>query len=133
MPIRTYINVNNRRLNPVFIQTVRSQLNVNKHQPDLIPRTHRSGGQAISWVLGVPGASACLLEATIPYSTKACDEKMAAGPPTPGYCSREVQSCFVFFMYLCRVLRQPGYVEASKYVEARNGKSAAVGMYVARA
>lgn len=50
----------------------------------------RSGGQALSWVLGVPGASACLLEATVPYSTTACDEKMAAGPPAPGYCSREV-------------------------------------------
>lgn len=42
-------------------------------------------------MLGVPGASTCLLEATIPYSFKAFDEKMAAGPPAPGYCSREVK------------------------------------------
>ncbi|CAN0383707.1 unnamed protein product, partial [Hapterophycus canaliculatus] len=52
----------------------------------------RSGGQAISWLLGVSGASACLLEATVPYALKACEEKMAAGPPAPGYCSREVSS-----------------------------------------
>lgn len=56
----------------------------------------RSGGQAISWLLGVSGASACLLEASIPYSLKACEEKMAAGPPAPGYCSREVHKAYSF-------------------------------------
>eukprot|EP00903_Cladosiphon_okamuranus_P013749 g12799.t2 len=60
-----------------------------KPTPQVCLTTTGSGGQALSWVLGVPGASACLLEATVPYSTKACDEKMAAGPPAPGYCSRE--------------------------------------------
>ena len=49
----------------------------------------RSGGQAVSWLLGVPGASACLLEAAVPYSMAACDEKLAA-VHTSGYCSREV-------------------------------------------
>eukprot|EP00752_Nemacystus_decipiens_P018478 g16568.t1 len=60
-----------------------------KPTPQVCVTTTGSGGQALSWVLGVPGASACLLEATVPYSTKACDEKMAAGPSAPGYCSRE--------------------------------------------
>ncbi|CAN0083872.1 unnamed protein product, partial [Ectocarpus fasciculatus] len=53
-------------------------------------RNHRAGGQAISWLLGVPGASACLLEATIPYCFKAFEDRMAAGSRAPGYCSREV-------------------------------------------
>ncbi|CAM9210280.1 unnamed protein product [Scytosiphon promiscuus] len=60
-----------------------------KPTPQLCVTTTGSGGQAISWLLGVSGASACLLEATVPYALKACDEKMAAGPSAPGYCSRE--------------------------------------------
>lgn len=52
----------------------------------------RSGGQAVSWLIGVPRASACILEVTVPYSMAACREKMAAGPPALGYCSPEVRS-----------------------------------------
>ncbi|CAM9302002.1 unnamed protein product, partial [Sphacelaria rigidula] len=50
----------------------------------------RSGGKAISWMLGVPGASACLLEATVPYSAAASNELMGGGPPKKRYCSPEV-------------------------------------------
>lgn len=53
----------------------------------------RSGGQAVSWLIGIPRASACILEATVPYSMAACREKIAAGPPALGYCSPEVSKC----------------------------------------
>eukprot|EP00904_Undaria_pinnatifida_P000511 jgi/Undpi1/10460/HiC_scaffold_29.g12910.m1 len=50
---------------------------------------YRSGGQALSWMLGVPGAGSCLLEVTVPYSAAAFDEKLVAGPAVPSYVSRE--------------------------------------------
>lgn len=46
----------------------------------------------MSWLLGVPGASACLLEATVPYSKVACEERMAImATVPPSYCSKEVR------------------------------------------
>ncbi|CAM9743791.1 unnamed protein product [Ectocarpus sp. 6 AP-2014] len=60
-----------------------------KPTPQVCVSTAGAGGQAISWLLGVPGASACLLEATVPYCFKAFEDRMAAGSRAPGYCSRE--------------------------------------------
>lgn len=67
------------------------------------PNVHRdrSGGQALSWMLGVPGAGSCLLEVTVPYSAAAFDEKLVAGPAVPSYVSREVKHARLFLCTLC--------------------------------
>ncbi|KAG5184315.1 hypothetical protein JKP88DRAFT_348454 [Tribonema minus] len=58
--------------------------------PQLCLSTTGAGGQAVAWLLGVPGASATLLEATVPYSPLSGRQWMggAAAAPT-SLCSEE--------------------------------------------
>jgi hypothetical protein len=58
--------------------------------PQLCISVTGGGGQAIAWLLAVPGASACLLEATVPYSPVSGRQWMGGAATAPAsLCSEE--------------------------------------------
>jgi hypothetical protein len=58
--------------------------------PQLCISVTGGGGQAIAWLLAVPGASACLLEATVPYSPVSGQQWMGGAATAPAsLCSEE--------------------------------------------
>ncbi|CAM9967304.1 unnamed protein product, partial [Discosporangium mesarthrocarpum] len=71
---------------PSDVHSLLEALYASPKPPKLCVSTTGSGGQAIAWMLGVPGASSCLLEASVPYSTASTDEK--TGGIGGGYCSQ---------------------------------------------
>jgi hypothetical protein len=75
---------------PADVKRLISELYSLPAPPQLCISVTGGGGQAIAWLLAVPGASACLLEATVPYSPVSGRQWMGGAAAAPAsLCSEE--------------------------------------------
>ncbi|CAM9633555.1 unnamed protein product, partial [Choristocarpus tenellus] len=83
---------------PLDVSVVLQAIYSSPNAPQVCVSNTGSGGQALAWMLGVPGASTCLLEATVPYCMAASQERVGV-IPDGGYCSQSVADALAWDAY----------------------------------